>query len=114
MKRLLIVFSILALLSGGAGAEEESDTAAKQAAADASTAEALAILKRSSDFLSGQKQLSFEARESYDALQKNGMMIEFGNVRDVSVRRPDRLRMQVTERSGERQLTVFDGKTLST
>lgn len=64
--------------------------------------------------MTGQKQLSFEARESYDALQKNGMMIEFGNVRDVSVRRPDRLRMQVTGRSGERQLTVFDGKTLST
>jgi hypothetical protein len=115
MKQLLILLTLLGLLAGGAGADEAADAEArKKAAAETSTAEALEILKRSSDFLTGQKQLSFESRESYDTLQTNGMMIEFGNVRTVDVRRPDRLQIRVVGRNGERQRTVFDGKTLST
>ncbi len=114
MKSTMTICSILILIASGALAKDSGEAATKQSAVDASTAEALAILKRSSDFMNDQKEFRFEADDDYDSLQKNGMMIEFGSSRSISVRRPDRLRIEVVERSGDRELTVFDGKTLST
>jgi hypothetical protein len=114
MKHLPMICSILTLIASGALAQDSSEAAARQAAVDASSADALAILKRSSSFLNEQKHFGFEADESYDTLQKNGMMIEFGSARSITVRRPDRLRIEVVERGGDRELTIFDGKTLST
>ncbi len=83
---------------------------AKQATRKQATDEALAILKRSSDFLNDQKSLRFDAVLGFDAVQPWGQKLEFGGSRRVTLRRPDRLRVEVQARDGGEQTLLFDGQ----
>ena len=67
-----------------------------------------------SDFLGEQDSFRFLVEESFDALQANGQMFEFGALREVTTRRPDHFRMEERRRDGTDRRVTFDGRKLST
>jgi hypothetical protein len=75
--------------------------------------EAIAIAMRMAERLSGAERLSVRVDASYDAIQYDGQVVEFGGIREVTLQRPDRLRVSGTDRSPGRRLLVYDGRTLS-
>jgi hypothetical protein len=75
-------------------------------------AQASAILTRMADFLGGAQRFSVSVRAGYDAVQKSGQKIEFGDMRKVTVSRPDQLRMEGERSDGVKTLTVFNGKEI--
>lgn len=77
------------------------------------TREAIAALRRMSDFLGASSTLRFEAEVHYDAVQASGEKVEFGSHRRLALRRPDGARVDVTHREGGRELITFDGERLS-
>jgi len=79
----------------------------------ASEQNALAILKSMSEYLAKAERFSVSIRDGYDAVQQSGQKVEFGEVRKVTVSRPDRLRVEVERSDGEKGLVVFDGKDLT-
>jgi hypothetical protein len=98
--------------------QEATDAAVRQVSAEtqarieAYTADAVASLKRSADFLAAQQNISFRADVAYGVLQSNGQMLEFGGTRDFLMRRPDRLRIESIDRDGGVTQFVFDGKSI--
>jgi len=50
---------------------------------------------------------------AYDVLQASGEKIEFGERRELTLRRPDRTRFDVMRRDGTRRGLVFDGQRLT-
>jgi hypothetical protein len=75
--------------------------------------EARAILMRMADFMARTGSFSVAVRDSFDVYQKSGQKIEFSEMRTITVARPDRLRIDVEESSGDRQMLLFDGKELT-
>ncbi len=90
------------LLAGGAQAQPaaESRTPARE------------ILMRMAGYLAGAQAFSVSVRSGYDAVQKSGQKIEFGETRRVTLSRPDKLRMEGERSDGTRTLTVFTGKEI--
>jgi hypothetical protein len=82
------------------------------AAVTESQAQASAILMRMADFLGGAQRFSVSVRAGYDAVQKSGQKIEFGEMRKVTLSRPDRLRIEGERSDGAKTLTVFNGKEI--
>ena len=70
-------------------------------------------IARMSDFLSKAKQFSVNLEISYDVVQESGQKIEFGETRAVTLRRPDRIRVDTTDRNGALSGLVFDGQQIS-
>jgi hypothetical protein len=105
---------VLLLAAGLAYAQQPAPR--KQAPAAAAVteteAQASAILMRMADFLGGQQSFSVSVRSGYDAVQKSGQKIEFGDMRKVTLSRPDRLRMEGERSDGVKTLTVFNGKEI--
>jgi len=81
--------------------------------APVSPQEARAILLRMTEFLAKANSYSVSVRDSYDVHEKSGQKIEFSELRKITVSRPDRLRVDVEESSGDRQMLLFDGKELT-
>jgi len=50
---------------------------------------------------------------TYDVVQDSGQKIEFGERRQLTLRRPDRVRVEVTRRDGSRRGLLFDGTQLT-
>ena len=82
------------------------------AAVTESQAQASAVLMRMADFLAGAQRFSVSVRGGYDAVQQSGQKIEFGEMRKVTLSRPDRLRMEGERSDGAKMLTVFTGKEI--
>jgi hypothetical protein len=82
------------------------------AAVTETQAQANTILMRMADFLGGAQRFSVSVRAGYDAVQKSGQKIEFGEVRKITLSRPDRLRMEGERSDGAKTLTVFNGKEI--
>jgi hypothetical protein len=82
------------------------------AAVTESQAQASAILMRMAEFLGGAQRFSVSVRGGYDAVQKSGQKIEFGEMRQVTLNRPDRLRVEGERSDGAKMLTVFTGKEI--
>lgn len=74
--------------------------------------QAMVILKKTADLLSQAKHFSFTADVGFDVRQDWGQKIEFGETRTVTVRRPDRVRVDTTRRDGSTGSFIFDGKDL--
>ena len=74
--------------------------------------QAMDILQNMARTLAEAKQFSVTLRSSYDAPQENGQMIEFGAVREIQVKRPDNLRVDVEQSDGDQRILVFDGKQI--
>ena len=88
--------------------------ASAEAQAPGGSPDARALLLRMAEFLGKAQQFSVSARTSYDVLQPSGQKIEWNEVRTLSLKRPDRLRMEAEKSNGARSLVIFDGKEIST
>ena len=78
----------------------------------AETEAALAVLERMSAYLASRDAFRFHADVEYDAVQAGGQRIEFGNSREIVVRRPDRLRIDILDRDGTREILSYDGSSV--
>jgi hypothetical protein len=79
----------------------------------ASQAQARAILMKMAEFLSGTPSFRVVVRSGYDAVQRTGQKIEFGEYRTVTLSRPDRLRVEGERSDGARTLIVLTGKEIT-
>jgi hypothetical protein len=104
----------LLLATGPAYAQQPAPgkKAPAAAAVTESQAQARAILMRMADFLAGAQRFSVSVRAGYDAVQQSGQKIEFGEMRKVTLSRPDRLRVEGERSDGTKTLTVFNGKEI--
>ena len=74
---------------------------------------AIAVLKRTAAFLSQAQRFSVTIDAGFDAVQDSGQKIEFGETRQVVLRRPDHLRIDATTRDGAKSALLFDGKDMT-
>jgi hypothetical protein len=95
--------------SGATAASATSVESSSNPESDTETEAALAILERMSAHLASREAFRFHAEVEYDAVQPSGQRIEFGNSREVAVRRPDRLRVDVFDRDGTSEILSYDG-----
>lgn len=73
-----------------------------------------AVLMRMADFLARSPAWSVTVNTAYDAVQPDGFKVEWNGIRTVTLRRPDRLRVESERSDGARSLILFDGKTITT
>jgi len=86
----------------------------KQSSAQSpSELQAMSILKNMSEYLAHAGRFSVTIRDGYDVVQESGQKIEFGELRLVTVSRPDRLRIEVERSDGQKGLVTFDGKDIT-
>ena len=69
-------------------------------------------LVRAADFLAAQSRFRVVADITFDALQSDGRLLEFGSSREITIRRPDRFRMREARRDGDERTVYFDGLTV--
>jgi hypothetical protein len=74
---------------------------------------AIAVLKRTAAFLSQAQRFSVTIDARFDAVQDSGQKIEFGETRQVVLRRLDHLRIDATRRDGAKSALLFDGKDIT-
>ena len=116
LRQVLRTAGTAALLLVAGVACAQAPAPAKKAPAAAvvseSQAQANAILMRMADFLGGTQRFSVSVSGGYDAVQTSGQKIEFGELRKVTLSRPDRLRVEGEHSDGAKMLTVFTGKEI--
>jgi hypothetical protein len=107
--RLALLLAILAvpLLSA------QGQNPAASPSESPSEPEAMPILKKMSEYLAQAARFSVVSREGYDVVQESGQKIEFGEVRKLTVSRPDHLRIEFERSNGEKGLVLFDGKEIT-
>lgn len=81
--------------------------------AAAEPAEANDILMHMAVFLAGTSRFSVNIRGNYDVVQESGQKIEFGEVRRITVSRPNRLRVEAEHSNGETHFVFYDGKHIT-
>ena len=74
---------------------------------------AMAVLQRATAALSQAQGFSVTVDIGFDAVQDSGRKIEFGETRQIVLRRPDRLRVDATTRDGAQSTILFDGKDIT-
>jgi hypothetical protein len=82
-------------------------------AAEVTAEAARARLLEMADTLGKAKAFSVEVDAQYDAVQASGQKVEFSDTREVLVRRPDGLRIDVERSDGDRSSVRFDGKAIT-
>jgi hypothetical protein len=82
-------------------------------AASARDAQAMATLQRMADFLSQAQRFSVTAEIGFDVVQESGEKLEFGETRQIVIRRPDRMRVDITKRDGATSGFRFDGQEIA-
>jgi hypothetical protein len=87
-------------------------TAQPSKAVEMDDQQAMYILQKMARTLAEAKQFSFTLHSSYDAPQENGQMVEFGALRQIQVKRPDKLRVDVQKSDGDQRIMVFDGQQI--
>jgi hypothetical protein len=102
----VLVLSLLMAPVASIAAQEKSS------GAPAGSIEAMALLKRAADFLSQSAQFSVTIRTGYDVVQASGQSIEFGEIRKITLKRPDRFRSDIERSDGEKGFVTFDGKDI--
>ncbi len=107
-------WALLALaFAGGCLLAEPTSAAAEKQQNDEIDPRVTEILHRMDQYLERQPAFSVTIDTGYDVVQAWGQKMEFGETRDLTVRRPDRLRLEVTDRDGSEDGVVFDGKDLT-
>jgi len=99
----LVTLTLLAVVVPRASAGRDDDPAKR----------AVSRLEEMAKLLAKAKGLGLRIDCAWDVVQPTGEKIEFGELRTVTVRRPDRLRMEVVQRSGSRRGLLFDGRELA-
>jgi hypothetical protein len=85
------------------GQEEQEETE--------SEARARAIVQQSLERIQAAAKLQIRMDTSYDVVQESGEHLEFGDRRSVTLRRPDRLRIESRLRDGHEVHFTYDGET---
>ena len=114
---LVLSASILAATPAWAESNAASTSQAATAPAPVETEAqqfARARLMEMAGLLGKTEKFSVSLQVAYDVVQENGQKIEFGEVRELAVQRPDRLRVLETASHGGRDLMLFDGKLITT
>ena len=75
--------------------------------------EALAELKKATDFLTAQPRFSFSARIFYDVIQDDGRRLQFEKVSDIILQRPDQLYVDSRHDDGVWRKLWYQGEELS-
>jgi hypothetical protein len=101
------VMTVTIMKASVLSAQEQSSTPSTPAP------EAMPILKKMSNFLAAAGRFSVTIHDGYDVVQKSGQKIEFGELRSVTVSRPDRLRIEVERSDGQKGSVFFDGKDIT-
>jgi len=76
-------------------------------------ANAQAILKRMAEFIANTPKLTVNMSSRYDVLQDSGQKIEFAENRNVTISRPNGLRVELEESDGQKHLILYDGKDIT-
>ena len=76
-------------------------------------AKAMAPLMRMTEFLAKAQRYSVTADIGYDVDQVWGQKLEFGATRKITVQRPDRIAVDITDRDGTKRGFRFDGKQIA-
>ena len=112
MMRLLASLSLFLIAGLALPSAAISEEKPPVAASSPTSQDAKAMLMRMADLLAKTKALSVTITAGYDVVQDNGEKIEFGEVRQVLIDRPDRLRILSEFSNGEKLTMYFDGKEL--
>ena len=80
---------------------------------DGVDAKAIEGMKNPSDFLARTRQFSVMMDVAYDIVQEWGQKLEFGESRKLTLRRPDRFKVETTDRDGAVSGVVFDGREIA-
>jgi hypothetical protein len=83
------------------------------AATTESQREAAAVVKSMAEHLADLESFECTTSNGYETVQPNGQKVEFGETRQISVARPDRLRIEEVASDGVSDLTLFDGKQIT-
>lgn len=86
--------------------------AEEPAAAAVEEPEALAVVERMAARIAGAERFAMEGEIAWDTVQEDGRTLEFGATREVLVRRPDRLRVDLAPREGSAKRLLYDGSQL--
>jgi hypothetical protein len=103
----LLVVTLTVMTAPVLSAQEQDSTQSSSAP------QAMPILKTMSNFLGAAERFSVTIHDGYDVVQESGQKIEFGELRDVTVRRPDQLRIEVQRSDGQKGSVIFDGKDIT-
>lgn len=93
----------VALVGAGAPGNAQDDTSGRIGP------RAERALKSMSEYLQGAGEFSFRAAVTYDSVLADELKVQYGGVADVTVRRPDRLRVEYTGDELPRRI-VIDGQ----
>jgi len=85
----------------------------KKATASKIDEKAMAPVTRMAEFLAKAQRYSVTADIGYDVDQAWGQKLEFGATRKITVKRPDRMAIDITDRDGTRRGFRFDGKQIA-
>jgi hypothetical protein len=96
----------LLVLTTVAGAQDKG-------AAGPGSDQAQAILKRMADLLKQTKQYTVTVDSEYDVVQKSGEKIEFGEIRKLTVVRPDHIRVDMESRDGRKGMLNYNGEDIT-
>ncbi len=115
--RTFLYVSILSITAAGC-AEHEAVTrsvppAAQLTAPQPEPTTAEGILQRMAEFLANTPQFTVNLTDSFDVLQASGQKIEFGETRKITVSRPNGLRVELEESSGDKHTVLYDGKDIT-
>lgn len=114
--RFLTGLAIILALTGCAGTPATQPSGIAVGKATPSPVEpvnAPTLLTRMARRLAGSPAYSVNLHSSYDVLQPSGQKIEFNETREVTLKRPNYLRIEVEESNGEQHLVYYDGTTLT-
>jgi hypothetical protein len=101
-------------VAGEATGSDSSKVEDKEfAAEDLRDPEALAELKRATDFLVAQPRFKFKARIFYDVVQDDGRRLQFEKSGEISLQRPDHLYVESHRDDGRWRKLWYQGETLS-
>ena len=75
--------------------------------------EALTILKKATDYLTGLKHFTFKAVEAKDVIQESGQKLNFASTLEVAIRRPNQLFGSWIRDDGTVRQYWYNGKTLT-
>jgi len=105
-----LLFVAMALSITGHAAESPTEAAPSQLESQRKAAERVSAMTK---FLASLTAYQVTCRGSYDVLQDSGQKLEFLEVRELALQRPDLLRVRHRSSDGSEDLLVFDGKHIT-
>jgi len=88
-------------------------TVPQAAVPEPTEAEAKDLLLRMANYLAQAQRFTVAMTDNYDTLQASGQKLEFSEKRNLTVSRPNGLRVELEESHGEKHLFLYDGKDMT-